>query len=91
MEPSGPWDATSQVEQSRGKVRGYELAAISMAMSSPSSSSAAETPGGMRRAFAAPAAASARFSVRASMVKRIGKKDGGAKEMAEEKGDNRRG
>jgi hypothetical protein len=45
----------------------------------------------MRRAFAAPAAASARFSVRASMVKRIGKKDGGVKEMAEEKGDNRRG
>ena len=45
----------------------------------------------MSRAFAAPAAASARFRVRESMVKRIGKRTDGAKEMAEEKGDNRIG
>ena len=74
MEPSGAFVATAQVAQSRETVRGYELATISMAMSSPSSSSAADALGGIRIAFAAPAAASARLRECVSIVKRIGKK-----------------
>jgi hypothetical protein len=64
-------EANSHVAQSRETLRGYELAAISIAMSSPRSSSAAETLGGMRMALATPAAASARFKVREIIVRLV--------------------
>jgi hypothetical protein len=64
-------EANSHVAQSRETLRGYELAAISMAMSSPRSSCAADTLGGMRMALAAPAAASARFTVRGIIMRLV--------------------